>query len=378
MMKKEPEAWQLCITIASIIPMNVVGIDLHKRYMQVAVLDEDGNLIHEDRIHNDSNHYFLENFLDTLEPDSRIALESSSVWYSVYRYIEDAGFDVVLSNPLKTKLIAYSPIKTDKRDARILAELLRINCLPICYVPPPEVMEQRDLVRHRRYLVELRTSLKNKIHAVLLMNNLRTKHAGFTKQHRYELRQIGDYRINSYLDIIESVSKSIKEADKKISLIVENHISHNAKLLASIPGIGYYSALVIAAEIGDISRFPDSHHLCSYAGLVPSTYSSGGKTRHGGITRHGSSMLRSVLCECVLSHMRLRKNSNISEFRARIARKKGNPKANVAAASKLLRICFWLLKEQREYSETMERHHPRPALESRKAAVNTLVITTPS
>ena len=363
---------------APTIAMNVVGIDLHKRYMQVAVLDEDGNLIQEDRIRNDSNHYFLGKFLDGLEQDTRIALESSSVWYSVYRHIQEAGFDVVLSNPVKTRLIAYSPIKTDKRDAKILAELLRVNCLPACHVPPPEVMEQRDLVRHRRYLVEMRTSLKNKIHAVLLMNNMRTKHAGFTNQHRYELRQIGDYRINSYIDTMECVNKSIKEADKMISQIVENHINHNAKLLTSIPGVGYYSALVIAAEIGDISRFPDSHHLCSYAGLVPSTYSSGGKTRHGGITRHGSSMLRSVLGECVLSHMRIRKDSALSKFRARIARKKGNPKANVAAASKLLRICFWLLKEQREYSETMERHYPRPALESRKAAVNTLVVTTPS
>lgn len=364
--------------VAHTMPMNVVGIDLHKRYMQVAVLDEDGNLIQEERIPNDSNHYFLRKFLDGMEPDARMALESSSVWYGVYRFIQDAGFDIVLSNPVKTLLIAYARIKTDKIDARILAELLRVNCLPTCHVPPPEVMDQRDLVRHRRYLVKLRTSLKNKIHGVLLMKNIRTKHTGFTIKHRRELRQLEEYRIDSYLSAIESISESIKEADKMISGIVENHISHNAKILSSIPGVGYYSALVIAAEIGDISRFPDSHHLCSYVGLVPSTYSSGGKTRHGGITRNGSSTVRSVLCECVLSHVRIRKQSALSKFRARIARKKGNPKATVAAAAKLLRICFWLLKEQREYSETMKHHHPSPALESRKATVNTLAITAPS
>lgn len=359
-------------------PMNVVGIDLHKHYMQVAVLDEDGNLIQETRIRNDSNHYSLGKFLNELKPDARIALESSSVWYSVYRHIEEAGFDVVLSNPVKTKLIAYAKIKTDKRDARTLAELLRVNCLPICRIPSPEVMEQRGLVRHRKYLVKLRTSLKNKIHAILLMENKRTKHAGFTNQHRYELRQIGDYRIDAYLDTIECLNKSIKDADKRISKMVKNEINHNAKLLASIPGVGHYSALLIAAEIGDISRFPDSAHLCSYAGLVPSTYSSGGKTRYGGITRHGSAIFRSVLSECALAHKRLCKESNISEFYARIARKKGNPKAIVATSAKLLKVCYWLIKEQREYSGTMKRHHPHPALESRKAAVNTLVIPAPS
>ena len=374
MRESKSDVLELCMRVICMLSMNVVGIDLHKRYMQVAVLDEDGNLIHEDSMPNNSDHRYLERFLDRLEPDTRIALESSSVWYSVYRFIQEAGFDVVLSNPAKTKLIAYAKIKTDKRDARTLAELLRVNSLPICHVPPPKIMEQRGLVRHRKYLVKQRTNLKNKIHAILVMENMRTKHAGFTNQHKYELRQIGDYRINSYLDVIESLTVAIKDADKKISQTVEGHINHNAKLLNSIPGIGYYSALVIAAEIGDISRFPDSDHLCSYAGLVPSTYSSGGKTRHGGITRHGSAMFRSVLCECVLSHMRVRKDSALSKFRARIAWKKGTPKANVAAASKLLRICFWLLKEQREYTDTMVHHHPRPALESSEAAVNTLAI----
>lgn len=143
--------------------------------------------------------------------------------------------------------------------------------------------------------------------------------------------------------ITECLIKSIKDADKMISPAVVNKINHNTNLLNSIPGVGYYSALVIAAEIRDISRFLDADHLCSYAGLVPSTHSSGGKTRRG------SSIIRPVLCECVLSHKRVRKESNLSKFHSKIARKKGNPIATVAAAAKLLRICFSLVKEQREY-----------------------------
>lgn len=233
-------------------------------------------------------------------------------------------------------------------------------------------MAGRNLVRHRRYLVDCRTSLKNKIHAILLMNGIRTKYAGFTKRHVEELRHIRDYRIDAYLGMMETVNGSLKEADRMIEETVNDETRGNAKLLSSIPGIGYYSALVIASEIGDVSRFSDSHHLCSYAGLAPSTRSSGGKTRHGGITKRGNPLLRAVLSECVLSHKRIRKDGQLSEFHSRIARKKGNPKATVATASKLLRICYWLLAEQREYVETMEHHKPRSASQSRPAAVNTL------
>ena len=354
--------------------MDVVGIDLHKHYMQAAVLDGDGNLVQETRIHNDANHRSLRTFLSDLRPDTRIVLESSSVWYGVYRHIQDAGFEVVLSNPLKTRAIAYAKIKTDQRDALTLAQLLRADYIPPCHVPSRDGMEQRGLARHRKYLVNTRTSLKNKMHAILNMENMRTEHSGFTARHRHELRQIGDYRINAYLDTMETVSDAIRDADKRISDTIQSETEANVRLLATIPGVGYYSALVIASEIGDVSRFPDSHHLSSYAGLVPSTHSSGGKTRHGGITKHGSALLRSVLSECVLSHKRIRKDGDLAKFHARIARKKGNPKATAAAASKLLRICYWLLTEKREYMENMERRDPRPASESRKAAVNTLAL----
>lgn len=339
--------------------MDVVGIDLHKRYMQAAVLDGDGNLTQETRINNDSNHHSLRMFLSGLKPDTRIVLESSSVWYGVYRFIEGCGFDIVLSNPLKTKAIAYGKIKTDRLDARVLADLLRADYIPPCHVPTEEGMEQRGLARHREYLVGMRTSLKHKIHAILLMNNIRTAHSGFTARHVYELRQIKDYRIDAYLDAMDTISAQIRTADKMITDTVGGRTASDAHLLATIPGVGYYSALVIASEIGDISRFPHSDQLVSYAGMVPSTYSSGGKVRHGGITKHGSSFLRSVLSECVLAHKRVRKESNISRFHARIARKKGNPKATVAAAAKLLRVCYWLLKERREYEESMEGHDPR-------------------
>lgn len=348
-----------------------VGIDLHKHYMQVAVLNGDGNLTEETRINNNADHHSLRRFLDRVPMHTRFVLESSSVWYGVYSHIRGTGYDIILSNPRETKAIAHAKIKTDRKDARTLAELLRANLIPACYVPSDEAMRDRALVRHRRYLAKTRTGLKNKIHAILLMNGIRTKHAKFTKKHVEELRQIGDYRIDSYLDILDGVNRQIRDAEKRIAETVQSSTHRDAQLVATIPGVGYYSALVITSEIGAISRFADSHRLCSYAGLVPSTYSSGGKTRHGSVTKQGSSFLRSILSECVLCHKRIRKDSQLSRFHSRIARKKGNPKATVATASKLLRISYWLIKEQTEYSENIH-HDPRSAIKPSSTAVNTL------
>jgi hypothetical protein len=117
-----------------------------------------------------------------------------------------------------------------------------------------------------------------------------------------------------------------------------------ARLLMTVPGIGYYSALLIVSEIGDIHRFPDSCHLCSYAGLIPSTRSSGGTTYHGSITKTGSKYLRWIMLECLHAHIRNEKNSNVTQFYHRLSKKKGNSKAAVAAASKLVKIVYWIMK----------------------------------
>jgi transposase len=123
------------------------------------------------------------------------------------------------------------------------------------------------------------------------------------------------------------------------------------KLLMTIPGIGYYSALLVMSEIGDINRFSDSSHLCSYVGLVPSTRSSGGITHYGQITKTGSKYLRWIMIECTRSHVRYNKKSNVTTFYNKLVKNKGSSsKAIVAASCKLLKIVYWVMKEKREYT----------------------------
>jgi transposase len=331
-----------------------VGMDVHKNYLQVAVLDEKGKILNNSRV--DNNLIKVNEFFDSLHPSSntKVVMESSGMWYNIYECLSKRHLDVRLSNPAKTRAIASAKIKTDKLDALKLADLLRGGYIAECYIPTKETMDLRELVRHRAALVRMRTKLKNKIHSIMLMNGTSVSYVGthtFTKGYIEKLKELNDYRINGYLRIIESLNDEINTVSKKILLLAQE--DEIARLLMTVPGIGYYSALLIVSEIGDINRFPDSYHLCSYAGLIPSTRSSGGITYHGSITKRGSKYLRWIMLECLHAHIRNEKTSNVAQFYHRISKKKGNPKAAVAAASKLLKIVYWIMKEKRTYNN----HH---------------------
>ena len=119
-----------------------VGIDLHKLTLQVAVMDEAGTILEDAKIRSDFD--TIRAYFSRIPRDkARCAVESSSVWYAVYRLIEGMGFDIILSNPLQTALIAKSKNKTDKVDARRLAELLRLGSIPVCYVPDDKTVKER-------------------------------------------------------------------------------------------------------------------------------------------------------------------------------------------------------------------------------------------
>jgi len=114
------------------------------------------------------------------------------------------------------------------------------------------------------------------------------------------------------------------------------------RLLMSIPGVGYYTALLVKAEIGEVSRFPFKERMASYSGLVPSTKSSGGVTRHGRITREGSRWLRWALVEAALVHLRY--DTPVTRAYHRIAERRGRKTARVASARMLLEVCYSVLR----------------------------------
>ena len=327
--------------------MLYVGLDIHKEFCQACVIDRSGRVISNERFSSTQDE--LDEFLDRFE-DAKFVLESTGIWEFIYEGIEKRGFEVVLAHPLKVRAIAEARVKTDKVDAETLAQLLRANLIPRSWVPSKDMRDLRQLVRQRAYLVQRATGFKNRIHAELLRRGVRRPEymvKPFTKKHICWMRSLDIPTVNSCLDCLENIQAQIEEIN--IQLMREFERRPDAQLIATIPGIGFYGALLIHAEIDDIRRFPHPGKLCAYAGLVPTVSQSASSVRYGGVSKEGSSYLRWILTESVHVHTWSDPDSRLSRFHARIARRRGKQKATVAMARKLLHIIYWMLVRKQPY-----------------------------
>lgn len=285
----------------------------------------------------------MKKFLESIPGNRTIILEPTTTAINLARKLRKKN-EVLLSHPYKTKLIAESKKKTDKVDAKVLADLARTNFLPTAYLPPDEIIELREIIRERIRLKKLSTSIKNRIHSILAKNGIKYDGNLFTSEGREFLYSLNNECIR-YLRILSSIENEIKEIDKEIRQKCREN--EETMLLTTIPGIGFFSALLIYAEIGDIKRFPNSKKLCSYAGLVPSIRQSGNKVITGKITKEGDKLLRWVLVQCAF--VAIRNDERFRNFYERIKQRKGPQKAIVATARKLLTVVYAVLRDKKPY-----------------------------
>jgi len=301
--------------------MLCVGMDLHKNTSTFTVKTKQGKLIDSSKIPTEPS--AVKGYLRKFNQPLNLALEPVSQWHFYGDLIQKPGVDLHLANPLKVKAIASARIKTDKIDANVLCDLLRTNLLPEAYFASPEVRFWKEMVRFRTSLIHLlRTEVKNKIHSILFKDALRRPFTnlfgkGETKWlESLELEEHYQSNLRHYLSLIDVLTNLIQEADENIEKTVSDH--PQAKLLTTIPGISYVSGLSIMAEIGDIKRFPSVKKLQSYAGLVPSTYSSGDRIAHGRITKQGSRWLRWTTTEIAQRQLICKKKLGFSWYYKRI------------------------------------------------------------
>lgn len=326
-------------------PDTYIGVDLHKKTCYVTIMNGAGRIKKQTEISTEADKVskFFKRYSNV-----PVAVESTLNWIPFYENLESLGCKVLLSNPLQTKAIAHARIKNDKVDSRVLADLLRTNLLPTAYIQPRKIRGLKELVRKRANFVQMRTKIKNKIHSVLFKTNNRHKFtnlygkAGMKCLAELKPRDIYRQELSRHMETLEHLNKQID----KISKIIENtaKLDFDCKLLMTIPGISYYSALMIKSEIGDIARFKSAKKLCSYAGLIPSTYASADKVRHGRIAKRGSKWLRKTLIDAVASGSR--NHNRIGAFYKKLKRSKGTGKAKVATGMKLCSIIFAVLTDQ--------------------------------
>jgi len=331
--------------------MGYVGIDVHKNFCQFAVMDDSGNIVAEDRFPNTDEG--IRSFIARLERfDAKVVIESTgNLWMKLYDAIEARGLETVLSNPYKTRLIADARIKTDKLDARILAHLLRADLIPRCYVPSKEVREVRALVRHRAKLSKTRTEIKNRVHALLDKHRLRAPCSElFSKQglewmKGLKLSSSDDAVLKSDLGVLKVFEEQIGYVESEIASVALK--DSNVELLITMPGIDFYSAMVLSSEMGSVERFSSDKKLVAWAGMAPSLHRSGDVVRMGRISKEGNKMVRWIMVQAALNA--IRSDARLRAFYERCCSRKGHQKAIVAVAHEMLRIVWFMLKRREPY-----------------------------
>ena len=286
-----------------------------------------------------------------------IAIEAGNQTAWVYEELVKLGATVTVVNPTKVKLIAESRRKTDKIDAKILCELLRLDGLPCpVHMPGPEARELRGLLVARRQLVSARTKLCNVVRGMLRQTGVRLPPrelstpsgwkrllaTGFEHDHILHI-------VAAYHDSFLALTKSIRELDEQLAKHEKNE--PRAARLKTMPKVGRIASLTFLAAVDDVRRFPTSRKLVGYSGLAPTVRQSGERTEYGAISRQGRSELRAVWVQ--IAHMiatdKKKATQPLRTWFNRVAKKRGKKTALVALARRLLVIAYQLLKSERDY-----------------------------
>ena len=318
-----------------------VGIDVHRKRSQVAVVTGDGQVQLNRNVVNGQEPILK--LIGGLPAGTPVAFEAAYGWGWLVELLEDYGFDPHLVHPLRCKAIASARLKNDKVDAAILAQLLRADLLPEAWIAPPPVRQLRALLRHRASLVRLGTQLRNRIHAVAADFGYDRAGSYWTGPGRgwlaeLNLPPVSREIVTDSLASLDALAVTIERLDAEVRERAK--ADPRVKVLTTLPGIGQFTALVVLAEIGDITRFPSARKLASWAGLTPTVRGSDLTVRHGHISKQGSAWLRWVLNQAAQTAKR---SPEFSATYAAIAKRRGKKIATIAIARKLLTRAYHLL-----------------------------------
>jgi transposase len=269
-----------------------VGIDVHRKRSQVAVIDQEGQVLANRNVPNGVE--TILGVIGGLPPGTPAAFEAAFGWGWLVELLEDYGFAPHLVHPLRCKAIASARLKNDKVDAAILAQLLRADLLPEAWIAPPQVRQLRALLRHRAQLVRLRTLLRNRIHAILADHG-QDRPAGCWSGPgrawlgRLELPAVPREVIEDDLAMIDALEIRIDRLDQEVRRHARG--DPRVKILTQLPGVGPFTARwCCSPRSATFTRFASARKLASWAGLTPTVHGSDRTVRHGHISKAGLSV----------------------------------------------------------------------------------------
>ena len=332
-----------------------IGCDAHKKFSLFIAMNQEGGYGKPIRVPHDREQ--MRGFLKALPPASKIALETSGSYYWLVEERERAGHEAQLAHALTAKRRMEGRHKTDEREARGLAMLLRNGTLPRVWIPPAELRDQREMLRWRMSLVESRSQIKNRIHGVLLRYNVEAQASDlYGAAGRAELQQLlaelpewTRQSVGEQLETIDHLDQQIEDCEQKLEALLE--ASAERDLLKTLPGVGKILSAVMALESGDIGRFATAQNLASYAGLVPGARESAGKKRPGKCPADCNTIvtmgLHGSAGNVVSVHHKKWPGRHVAELYQRVKQNsRMHGKATVAVARHLAEASFWMLTKQ--------------------------------
>ena len=277
--------------------MLYAGLDLSRKRLDVHVLREDGTTALVTAVSPDTD--ALRSLARRVAAEGepvRATIESMNGARFVHDSLEFAGWEVLIADAQRVRGLAPLAAKTDKIDARVLAELTRRALVPEIWLPTPEVRAERERARFRLHLVRHRTALKNRIHAILIafghpcpMTDLFGV-AGRELIDRLQLPEPWQTNLVESLALVDDLTARVDALEVELKELGADHPS--MRLLMTVPGVGWVLAYTIASEIGDVRRFASPKKLAGYTGLCPLVRQSGGKDRRGPLAKNGPAYLR--------------------------------------------------------------------------------------
>jgi transposase len=338
--------------------MTFVGVDLHKQTITVAVVDGARKLLLRRRFSNLQTDKMTEFFTGLSEFAVTVEATAGYEWF--VQLVEPHARRVVLAHPGKLKIITQSTRKTDKIDARVLAEMLALDQIPAAYRPTPRQREHRQLVRQRQFLQRRITSVRNKTRHVL---------ANYNKDRKDLFTEVGQEYLQG-LPLLPADRFTVDQLAALWDFLVAQRAAVDRQLrefgkggspqeqadrarLKTIPGVGDVTAEVLLAELADPRRFPSIKDVVAYAGLAPGQRESAGKRKSLSIEKTGSPLLRWVLVQAAWQLVqRSRKWGLIYE---RLKARTGAKKAIIAITRRLLGVAYSLLKHEQDYRELPQK-----------------------
>jgi len=337
--------------------MHYIGLDIHKKIIAYCIKTFNGKIVDQGTI--TATRKALNWWMEKLPQPWTVAMEATLFTGWIYDFLKPHAFKVMVAHPEMLKAITAAKKKNDRADAEKIADLLRVNLIPECYMAPAELRELRRILRYRNYIVRTAVKEKNKISGLLMEVG-----ATYAKKRLHGKKYFDDF-LGDIEDVPESVINMVKlsrsnletfnEIQKKLiqTLKGDTLIRDRVKRLMSIPGVGEITALTWVLETGEAQRFGSIKQAISYCGLCSAQHESAGKEYRGPISKKRNKHIQTILIEA--AKLAPIWNPQLAQVHKKEADRGNKNKATLAVARKLVAFMLSVEKSGKEFIAMEEK-----------------------